>query len=61
MNPVTFVQEAYQELRKSTWMPREQLTGATIVVVVISLLIAAYAGTIDMVLSTLLRALLGGS
>lgn len=61
MNPLVFLQEAYQELRKSTWMPREKLTGATITVVIISLLVAAYAGGIDMVLSALLRALLGGA
>ena len=60
MNPALFVKEAYQELRKVTWMPRQQLVGSTIVVIVLVSLLAVYAGAIDMVLSTVLRALLGG-
>lgn len=61
MNPVQFCKEAYQELRKVAWMPRQQLIGSTVVVIVLVCLVAVYAGFIDMVLSRLLRILLGGA
>jgi preprotein translocase SecE subunit len=59
MNPIGFLQEAYQELLKSTWLPRPQAVSSTIVVVILVTLIAVYAGAIDAVLSFLMRSLLG--
>ena len=59
MNPIPFFQEAYQELRKVSWMPRQQAIGSTAVVVVLVAIVAAYAGALDALLSMLLRILLG--
>ncbi len=59
INPIQFVNEAYAELRKATWLPRQQAVGSTIVVVGLVCLVAAYVAFIDFVLSTVLRALLG--
>lgn len=59
-DPVTFVREAYVELKKSTWLTREQALGSTVVVLIICALVAAYISGIDFVLSFIMRALLGG-
>ena len=59
-DPVTLVKESYGELRKSTWLTRQQAVGSTIVVLSIVCLVAVYISGIDFVLSILMRALLGG-
>ena len=59
MNPIQFLKESYNELRKATWMPRQQAVGSTIVVVVLVSMVAAYVAFIDFVLSIVLGALLG--
>lgn len=59
-DPVTFVKESYGELKKSTWLTRQQAMGSTIVVLSIVSLIAVYISGIDFILSILMRALLGG-
>lgn len=59
-DPVTFVKESYGELKKATWLTRQQAMGSTVVVLVIVALIAVYISGIDFVLSILMRALLGG-
>ncbi len=61
MNPVQFAQESYSELRKATWLTRQQAIGSTIVVIVLVSLVAAYVASIDFALSIVLRALLGGA
>ncbi len=45
--PVQFSQEAWQELRKVTWPSRETVVRLTLVVLVISALIAAYIFAFD--------------
>ncbi|MCX5786985.1 MAG: preprotein translocase subunit SecE [Elusimicrobia bacterium] len=59
MNPVQFVQESWNELRKVTWLTRQQAVGSTIVCIVLISLVAAYVAAIDFVLSVILGALLG--
>lgn len=59
-DPVTFVKESYGELKKATWLTRQQAMGSTVVVLTIVALIAVYISGIDFVLSILMRALLGG-
>jgi len=61
MNPVSFVREAYQELRKSAWLPRKEAVQSTVAVIIICALLALFAGAIDMILSTVLGAFLGRS
>ena len=47
---VRFVQEAYQELKLSTWLSKQQMAASTAVVVVLTLLVAAYVSVIDRIL-----------
>ena len=59
MNPTKFVHEAYIELKKSTWLSRQQAIGSTIVVLVLVALVAVYIAGVDFILSVIMRALLG--
>ena len=59
LNPVKFVNEAYIELKKSTWLSRQQAVGSTGVVFVLVMLVAAYISSVDFILSIMMRALLG--
>lgn len=59
LNPVKFVNEAYIELKKSTWLTRQQAAGSTAVVLVIVALVALYISLVDYVLSWLMKLLLG--
>lgn len=44
---VRFFQDAYQELKLSSWLSRQQMMGSTIVVIVLTLIMAAYVSLID--------------
>jgi preprotein translocase subunit SecE len=46
-SPVAFAQEAWAELRKVTWPSRETVLRLTLIVLVISALIAAYIFLFD--------------
>jgi len=46
-SPIEFAQEAWQELRKVTWPSRETVLRLTLIVLVISALIAAYIFLFD--------------
>jgi preprotein translocase subunit SecE len=63
MNPidttVQFGKEAYYELKKSTWLSRQEAIDSTKVVVFIVALMSLYVAGIDFVLSILMTALLG--
>ena len=54
-----FVKESKQELDKVAWPTREELVGSTIVVIVTTMILAAFIGSVDFVLSILLRLILG--
>ena len=56
---VQFLKESYYELKKSTWLTRDQAVGSTRAVVVIVALISVYVASIDFVLSIILGAVLG--
>ncbi|MBI2167418.1 MAG: preprotein translocase subunit SecE [Candidatus Omnitrophica bacterium] len=53
-----FIREVRQELKKVTWPTREELTGSTTVVIVTTLLMAIFIGTVDFFLSLLIRVLI---
>jgi len=55
---VGFVKEVKAEFTKVNWPSREELFGSTSVVIVLSLLVAFFIGTIDLILSNLLTLLL---
>ena len=49
-NFIRFCQEAYQELKLSTWLSRQEMMASTIVVIVLTILVALYVGVIDRIL-----------
>jgi preprotein translocase subunit SecE len=48
-----FFKEVKVELGKVTWPNRQELIGSTIIVVVLSLVMAVYIGILDFILSSL--------
>jgi len=50
---IQFLREVRVELGKVTWPSREELVGSTIIVIVLSLIVSAYIGLLDFVLSSL--------
>jgi len=48
-----FLKEVKVELFKVTWPNRQELIGSTIIVIVLSLLMAVYIGFLDFILSGL--------
>jgi preprotein translocase SecE subunit len=45
-----FLQEAFQELKLSSWLSRQQMMGSTVVVIILTLIMAAYVSVIDRIL-----------
>ena len=45
-----FFQEAYQELRLSSWLSRQEMIGSTIIVIILTLIVAIYVAFIDRIL-----------
>ena len=54
-NIVQFIRETRQELKKVSWPSRGELMDSTTVVIFTTFLMAAFIGTIDFVLSILMR------
>jgi preprotein translocase subunit SecE len=54
-----FFKEVRFELTKVTWTTREELVYSTIIVIVVSLVLAVFIGVVDVVLSNLATVLLG--
>jgi len=54
--PITFLKEVKQELSKVSWSTREELMGSTVVVIVVTFIMAAYIGIIDFGLSRIIKA-----
>ena len=55
----SFFKETKQELDKVVWPSREELMGSTVVVIVTTLILAAFVGIVDFFLSIVLRIFLG--
>jgi preprotein translocase subunit SecE len=47
---IRFCQEAYQELKLSSWLSRQEMMASTIVVIVLTIIVAIYVGVIDRIL-----------
>jgi preprotein translocase subunit SecE len=45
-----FIQEAYTELKLSSWLTRQQMMGSTVVVIILTLIMAGYVSLIDRIL-----------
>jgi preprotein translocase subunit SecE len=54
-----FLAEVVSELRKVTWPNRKETLGATGVVLILVIILAAYLGLVDYILSHLVRYLIG--
>ena len=54
-----FLKEVVAELRKVTWPTKDELIGSTIVVIVVSLVIAIFIGIVDRILGYGVQALFG--
>lgn len=54
-----YLREVVYELRKVVWPSRKETIGTTAVVLVIVLLLGSYLGIVDLILSRLIRFLLG--
>ena len=55
--PITFIKEVRQELTKVSWSTRTELMGSTVVVIVITLIMAVYIGVVDFGLSKIVSAI----
>ena len=55
-----YLKETVAELRKMSWPTRQELTGSTIVVVVVSLVVAVFIGIVDRILVMIVKAIFGG-
>ncbi len=53
--PINFLKEVRQELAKVSWSTRHELIGSTVVVIVVTSIMAVFIGIIDLFLSKMLR------
>jgi preprotein translocase subunit SecE len=54
-----YIRDVILELRKVTWPTREELYGATVTVVIFSVICAAFVGIVDVALGYVVRLVLG--
>ncbi len=52
---INFIKEAYIELRKVTWPSRQQVINYTVVVIIISIVVAFFLGSLDMMFSIVIE------
>ena len=57
---INFLKESVAELRKSTWLSRQEVFWSTILVGIVVVLVSAYVGIIDFGLTRILGAVVGG-
>ena len=57
---INFLKQSYGELRKPTWLSRQEVVQSTILVAIVVALVAAYVGVIDFGLTKVLGAVIGG-
>jgi len=55
----SFLGEVWAELKKVHWPSRKETYSATVVVLVVTAIVAMYLGLVDLALSYLVRVLLG--
>ncbi|MBI4249786.1 MAG: preprotein translocase subunit SecE [Elusimicrobia bacterium] len=63
MNPLAitgqFFKEVVSELRKVTWLSRQQMLGSTTVVIVLVVVLSLFVSAVDFLLSIFMGSLLG--
>ena len=55
---INFFNDVAKEMDKVTWPSREELTESTKIVILVTLIIAAFAWVVDFVVSEILKAIL---
>jgi len=55
-----FAQEVLAEFRKVTWPSRQELINSTVVVIVVTVVLALFLGAVDIVLARVVEWILGG-
>ncbi len=55
MNPIQYIRESKEELKKVTWPSKKETTQYTILVVIVSIIVAAFLGALDVVLSNAIQ------
>jgi preprotein translocase subunit SecE len=55
-----FVQEVLAEFRKVTWPSRQELVNSTVVVIVVTVVLAVFLGAVDIALARVVEWILGG-
>jgi preprotein translocase subunit SecE len=55
-----FVQEVLAEFRKVTWPSRQELVNSTVVVIVVTVVLAVFLGAVDIALARAVEWILGG-
>ena len=55
---IRFVKEVRLELTKVTWPTKDELIGSTVVVIILSLILSAFVGLVDLGLSNISRIIL---
>jgi preprotein translocase subunit SecE len=53
-----FVREVLAEFRKVTWPSRQELINSTVVVIVVTVVVALFLGSVDIVLAKIVEAIL---
>ena len=57
---ISFIKESIGELKKSTWLTRQEMVQSTILVMIVVALVSAYVGIIDFGLTRVLGIFVGG-
>jgi len=55
-----FTQDVLAEFRKVTWPSRQELINSTVVVIVVTVVLALFLGAVDIVLARVVEWILGG-
>ena len=53
-----FVREVIAEFRKVTWPSRQELINSTVVVIAVTVVVAVFLGSVDIVLAKIVEAIL---
>jgi preprotein translocase subunit SecE len=53
-----FVREVVAEFRKVTWPSRQELVNSTVVVITVTVVVAAFLGAVDIMLARIVEAIL---
>lgn len=55
MNPVTYLRETVDEMKRVSWPTRQETVKLTVIVVAISIVVAFYVGGLDFAFTNLLK------